>query len=330
MKITKWTGKLVAVIAAERGGLKAWKRMAAAAVVGGSLSLAGPADAQTINHAIQDPSFDEVDLTISGRFFGSGHYAYINEQFSGSSSLPDYPWVPTANSWLYNTAYSEVSPGHTPTVSAPRSPDNALHLADSNVFQIITDTFVSGRTYTLSAWIRWDSDSWVGDNFGLRLFDGTLGTFSGAIVFAAENFVEGIDFFRADFQADPTFWLETTLSFTADTTADGKPIGIYLGPEVGANRISVDDVSLTSIPGLLGDFNNDNVVDAADYVWWRKNDGIPQKYDEWRGNFGAILGGGSAAGQALAAAVPEPSTCLLVCAAAAGCLTLRRRSTDSR
>jgi hypothetical protein len=40
-----------------------------------------------------------------------------------------------------------------------------------------------------------------------------------------------------------------------------------------------------------GDFNSDGNVDAADYVWWRKNDGSSGGYDEWRANFGLTVGG---------------------------------------
>lgn len=62
--------------------------------------------------------------------------------------------------------------------------------------------------------------------------------------------------------------------------------------------------------GLLGDFDGSHTVDAADYVFWRKNYGDnTAMYDAWRSNFGATtLGGSSGLG---AAAVPEPSTIAL-------------------
>ena len=37
---------------------------------------------------------------------------------------------------------------------------------------------------------------------------------------------------------------------------------------------------------LPGDFNGDNVVDAGDYVVWRRTDGTPESYEAWRSNFG--------------------------------------------
>ena len=63
--------------------------------------------------------------------------------------------------------------------------------------------------------------------------------------------------------------------------------------------------------GLLGDFNEDDKVDAADYVIWRKNetannplpndDGLAtqaERFDLWKANFGNMVmpGGGSGGG----------------------------------
>ena len=43
-----------------------------------------------------------------------------------------------------------------------------------------------------------------------------------------------------------------------------------------------------STGGLAGDYNQNGIVDAADYSVWRKNDGSQEGYDTWRANFGAI------------------------------------------
>jgi hypothetical protein len=83
-------------------------------------------------------------------------------------------------------------------------------------------------------------------------------------------------------------------------------------------------VMLPTAPGLIGDYNDDGNVDAADYTVWRNNVGQPgstlenrdpdngtgvvgpDDYDSWKSNFGAG-GGGSLAGN-----VPEPSALGLV------------------
>lgn len=63
------------------------------------------------------------------------------------------------------------------------------------------------------------------------------------------------------------------------------------------------------VPVLDGDHNGDNVVDARDYVVWRKNPGAfggTDGYDDWRANFGASQGGGGSVSKS--AGVPEPTS----------------------
>ncbi|HEY3395676.1 MAG TPA: hypothetical protein VGK58_23440, partial [Lacipirellulaceae bacterium] len=75
--------------------------------------------------------------------------------------------------------------------------------------------------------------------------------------------------------------------------------------------------------GLDGDYTGDGIVDAADFVAWRK--GMNAQYSEdnynaWRTNFGLTTGAGAAAGSltSAGAAIPEPATLLLAVAAALG------------
>ncbi|WP_425395291.1 PEP-CTERM sorting domain-containing protein [Aeoliella sp.] len=93
----------------------------------------------------------------------------------------------------------------------------------------------------------------------------------------------------------------------------------------------------TVTPILAGDYNNDNVVNLADYVVWRNNlggSGLPndvtpgsvttEDYNIWKSNFGQTLSG--AASVATVQSVPEPSTVALVgLLSLIGC-TWRRRS----
>jgi PEP-CTERM motif len=70
----------------------------------------------------------------------------------------------------------------------------------------------------------------------------------------------------------------------------------------------IDNILVEAIDeGLIGDYNDDGKVDAADYVLWRKDPashgGDPQGYDDWAANFGEPSGGGSGLG---VDAVPEP------------------------
>jgi T5SS/PEP-CTERM-associated repeat protein len=64
---------------------------------------------------------------------------------------------------------------------------------------------------------------------------------------------------------------------------------------------------------LAGDYNGNGVVDAADYVVWRKTDGTQQGYDTWRANFGQTAGSGaSLASSRASGAIPEPATLWLM------------------
>jgi CubicO group peptidase (beta-lactamase class C family) len=60
----------------------------------------------------------------------------------------------------------------------------------------------------------------------------------------------------------------------------------------------------------LGDYNHDGIVDASDYVVWRKSDGTPAGYDTWREDFGRTGDSGSAV--TANSAVPEPATALVL------------------
>jgi hypothetical protein len=95
---------------------------------------------------------------------------------------------------------------------------------------------------------------------------------------------------------------------------------------------------LSPIPQLEGDYNRDGIVDAADYVVWRKTVGTSnsladgngdgevdnEDYLYWRQRFGNSHGGGS--GQS-AGYVPEPS-CLVLLGVSTILLALPRRRTE--
>jgi uncharacterized protein YjbI with pentapeptide repeats len=91
------------------------------------------------------------------------------------------------------------------------------------------------------------------------------------------------------------------------------------------------EVTLTSLAAIPGDFNNNGVVDTADYIIWRKTDGTPAGYNAWRAHFGQPPGSG-ATGSASASpnAVPEPaSLSLLLFIAIVPFCRSRCRSTNS-
>jgi hypothetical protein len=92
------------------------------------------------------------------------------------------------------------------------------------------------------------------------------------------------------------------------------------GPNFVAT-LGVDNILAIGATSLFGDYNDDGVVDTADYVVWRKNlnqnvtipndmtsaSVSPDDYGVWRTHFGETSSG---AGQL--AAVPEPSSAIFV------------------
>ena len=79
--------------------------------------------------------------------------------------------------------------------------------------------------------------------------------------------------------------------------------------------------------GLPGDFNLNGIVDAADFVVWRKGLGATytqSDYNIWRAHFGQTAGSGANA--SANAAMPEPATFVLLIFAAAGSCLRRSRA----
>jgi hypothetical protein len=108
-------------------------------------------------------------------------------------------------------------------------------------------------------------------------------------------------------------------TFTYNTSAN--PWG-STAPLTGYDQYTIDlyvDFALVGlafegapIPAPPGDYNNDFVVNAADYVVWRKTDGTQANYDTWRASFGQAAGAGAAIGSAEFNGVPEPGTIVIL------------------
>jgi autotransporter-associated beta strand protein len=74
------------------------------------------------------------------------------------------------------------------------------------------------------------------------------------------------------------------------------------------NSLQLSLLGEQAIPTSFEDRNRDGIIDAADYVLWRKFGGTQQGYDNWLTNFGRIIGAGSLSH----ATVPEPSNWMLL------------------
>jgi hypothetical protein len=67
-------------------------------------------------------------------------------------------------------------------------------------------------------------------------------------------------------------------------------------------------------PAKAADYNGNGIVDAGDYVTWRRGYGTTYDYDLWRAHFGATPTTGS--GTAEPESIPEPSASWLLAVAA--------------
>jgi hypothetical protein len=81
--------------------------------------------------------------------------------------------------------------------------------------------------------------------------------------------------------------------------------------------------------GIPGDFNGNGVVDAPDYVVWRKGLGTTYsqyEYNVWRAYFGQTAGSGT--GASANAAVPEPATLVMLLLGMLAMCSRRRKATS--
>jgi autotransporter-associated beta strand protein len=109
-------------------------------------------------------------------------------------------------------------------------------------------------------------------------------------------------------------------------------------PGLNVNYLA-NSITISAAAGLIGDYNNDGKVDAADYTVWRDNLGGPGSvlganrdplnggavstadYASWKANFGQGAGSGSFG----SAAVPEPTSFVLFAMALVGAACSRSR-----
>ncbi len=149
----------------------------------------------------------------------------------------------------------------------------------------------------------------------------------GAVVYDS-----GTDFFHFTSMTVPTGKLSVRNTYTwevryEDNNGDWSS---YSTPT------SFNTVGVVTLPG---DYNNNGVVDTADYALWRSNRGrsntllndaiggiIGQaQFDQWRAHFGQTAGSGT--GALASAAIPEPATLTLMILAGVGAWARQRRST---
>ena len=125
-----------------------------------------------------------------------------------------------------------------------------------------------------------------------------------------------------------------TISYTGDIAwSDANASSIATISDTGGVDVVLKGLSSVIVPvGVQGDYNNNGVVDAADYVLWRNGGPLQNEidtpgtvnaadYTAWRARFGSTSGSGSVLN---GSAVPEPQSVLL-CFCGLACVFAARR-----
>jgi hypothetical protein len=156
--------------------------------------------------------------------------------------------------------------------------------------------------------------------------DSDSGAFTNLLWFSAETMTLGTDPLSVDANFDGIgTGIALTLaaqSFSASIADPGSTLDLRILMTVQTlEEIAFDSISVTA--ALLGDYNENDTIDAADYTVWRDaltagatslaNDPTPGTVDEsdfvyWRDHYGGSQGSGAGS----AAAVPEPNTLALL------------------
>jgi hypothetical protein len=219
------------------------------------------------------------------------------------------------------------SAGATWSSQTALSPSHSLEIVDNNPsgseeWRSYSNTLDAGTDRTLKLRWFWKYNISAGDEFSARL------RLSNDPVASVDltNPLSEFDFTVSGSAADFTMF-ETTITIP-DSAKSFDLTFISGGAASATGSINIDDISAAIVapPVLLGDYNHDGVVDAADYVVWRASlgqtganlaadgdhNGIVDSndLDIWSANFGQTVGGGAGGGAWVAGnpAVPEPST----------------------
>lgn len=264
-----------------------------------------------------DDRFD-LQLVTNALLDGEG-LSYLGPTSAGLSSLLHSYQAFGNDGNTYNQAINSNLSGR----SQPAAVLNALH-GFSDHLPVVAD-------YQLPAML-----GYVLDDVPLTLEQGEVFSL-GLTVSNAANVVAAAGADELDFSVSTSGAISGAFAgiaaalsagFDYELALDTSTLGLRTGMLTLSSLSQAAENSLVQIPisfqviaaALAGDYNGDNVVDAADYTVWRDGgwpDTSQAAYDTWAANYGAT------AAPTTSTAVPEPTAVVLAIVALAGLVKRR-------
>jgi hypothetical protein len=291
-----------------------------------ALSCARPAHAWISLVDFNDSAFPPEPLWAA--FSNEGNVGFV-DLGGGNMALrldsPDHSTESPIPGTYYNEYYVTDIPGYEKVGAARFRLDSFTPTGKENLLAVSSP--VAAPTITLV-----DGDYWIWSYLSpepnqpiLKLGPAVAGEFHEAYIMIT---VTATDDMGTPTAGGAKVWWDGSIVYDAPVDGGGDVnAGGYVefgsgtywqvnaGTVVDFDWVGFGDVNDFPVPpDIDADYNSDGVVDAADYVVWRKNDGSPPGYEAWRADFGKTFGAaaGSSSTGPQSATVPEPSALMML------------------
>jgi len=281
------------------------KKIGASLLAVGLLTPMAAHAAEVNVNLLVDPSFEDVN--VAGP---TGSY-----DTKGLNSWSDGTQI--GSTYRYDQDYDKPNAGNNDPLLNPPSPGLTYftgNYPNANTNNTL-DTLDPGEVMQIVDVSSGDSATAIATGMAEYLLSGWFGGYGG--VSGSSNAVLHLDFLGAEelslgttsIIGDDIEWNEQSASGLIPVGTLTVEVSVY-GDDTASGAAYVDLANFTiQVEGILGDFDNDNDVDGADFLEWQRGFGSTYTADDltdWQANFS------TPAAEAIAAAVPEPGSGILL------------------